>query len=165
MVRSEAQRTLIKSPLELWEELSDPASLARHLGEFGEIRITRVDQQRTLEWEADSLSGTIELLTAGWGTRVTLTVAADGQDAAGTASASDPRGPVPPEDVLGAPAASDPQGAVPFEDAAGVPPGSSPAETGSAPDAAGVSESDPAEAAPRSRRCRHPVRERSRRGN
>src|SRR5664280_1010248 len=41
MISSEVQRTLVKSPPELWAEISDPASLARHLGEFGEIRITR----------------------------------------------------------------------------------------------------------------------------
>ena len=41
MISSEVQRTLVKSPPELWAELSDPAALARHLGELGEIRIVR----------------------------------------------------------------------------------------------------------------------------
>ena len=42
MITSEVQRTLVKSPPELWSELSDPESLARHLGELGEVAITRV---------------------------------------------------------------------------------------------------------------------------
>jgi hypothetical protein len=71
----EAQRTLVKSPPELWAELSDPTSLARHLGEFGEIRIARVEAETSVEWEAESASGTVKLKPSGWGTKVTLTVA------------------------------------------------------------------------------------------
>jgi hypothetical protein len=71
----EAQRTLVKSPPELWAELSDPTSLARHLGEFGEIRIARVEAETSVEWEAESASGMVELKPSGWGTKVTLTVA------------------------------------------------------------------------------------------
>jgi hypothetical protein len=71
----EAQRTLVKSPPELWAELSDPTSLARHLGEFGEIRIARVEAETSVEWEAESASGSVELKPSGWGTKVTLTVA------------------------------------------------------------------------------------------
>ncbi|HEV3320983.1 MAG TPA: hypothetical protein VG147_02190 [Solirubrobacteraceae bacterium] len=70
----EAQRTLVKSPPELWAELSDPTSLARHLGEFGEIRIARVEAETSVEWEAESASGRVELKPSGWGTKVTLTV-------------------------------------------------------------------------------------------
>ena len=43
MVSSEVQRTLVKSPPELWAELSDPVSLARHLSALGEVRITHVE--------------------------------------------------------------------------------------------------------------------------
>jgi len=71
----EAQRTLVKSPPELWAELSDPTCLARHLGEFGEIRIARVEAETSVEWEAESASGRVELKPSGWGTKVTLTVA------------------------------------------------------------------------------------------
>jgi hypothetical protein len=71
----EAQRTLVKSPPELWAELSDPTSLARHLGDFGEIRIARVEAETSVEWEAESASGRVELKPSGWGTKVTLTVA------------------------------------------------------------------------------------------
>jgi len=34
MISSEVQRTLVKSPPELWAELSDPDALARHLGDL-----------------------------------------------------------------------------------------------------------------------------------
>jgi hypothetical protein len=69
----QVQRTLVKSPPELWETLSDPASLARHLGEFGEIRITRLEPETTVEWEAERASGTVHIAPSGWGTKVTLT--------------------------------------------------------------------------------------------
>src|SRR5258708_22508960 len=67
-----AQRTLVKSPPELWAQVSDPVSLARHLGEFGEIRITRVVPEQTVAWEGERASGTVELSSSGWGTKVTL---------------------------------------------------------------------------------------------
>ena len=75
MISSEVQRTLVKSPPELWAELSDPTSLARHLGELGEIRITRTEPERTVEWEAAETTGKVLLKASGWGTKVTLTVA------------------------------------------------------------------------------------------
>jgi hypothetical protein len=68
-----AQRTLVKSPPELWAELSDVENLARHLGEFGEIKITRVEPETTVVWEGERASGTVELEPSGWGTKVTLT--------------------------------------------------------------------------------------------
>lgn len=71
-----AQRTLVKSPPELWAELSDAASLAKHLGEFGEIRITRLEPETVVAWEGDRANGTVSLEPAGWGTRVTLTAMA-----------------------------------------------------------------------------------------
>ena len=74
MISSEAKRTLVKSPPELWTELSDPAALARHLGEFGEIRITRAVPEKVVEWKSDSASGRVLLKPSGWGTKVTLTV-------------------------------------------------------------------------------------------
>jgi hypothetical protein len=77
-VSSEVQRTLVKSPPELWTELSDPATLARHLGELGEIRIVRTEPDRAVDWEATAAdgaraSGRVEIEPSGWGTRVTLT--------------------------------------------------------------------------------------------
>src|SRR6476659_4778808 len=88
MATSEVQRTLVKSPPELWAELSDPAALARHLGE---IRITRVQPEETVEWEAGSTSGTITIKPSGWGTKVTLSVTRD------------PAAPASPETAGGAP--------------------------------------------------------------
>jgi hypothetical protein len=72
MITSVVQRTLVKSPPELWAELSDPTALARHLGELGELRITRTEPERTIEWEAGSTCGTVSIKPSGWGTRVTL---------------------------------------------------------------------------------------------
>jgi hypothetical protein len=68
----EAMRTLVKSPPELWAELSDVAALARHLGEFGEIRITRTEPESVVEWEGDLASGSVRIEPSGWGTKVTL---------------------------------------------------------------------------------------------
>src|SRR5215203_4036443 len=69
----EAKRTLVKSPPELWAELSDMSALARHLGEFGEIRITRTEPESVVECEGDLASGFVRLEPSGWGTKVTLT--------------------------------------------------------------------------------------------
>ena len=68
----EAKRTLVKSPPELWAELSEISALARHLGEFGEIRITRTEPESVVEWEGDLASGSVRLEPSGWGTKVTL---------------------------------------------------------------------------------------------
>lgn len=76
-VTSEVQRTLVKSPPELWAELSDPATLARHLGELGDIRIVQTEPDRAVDWEAAATdgaqaSGRVEIEPSGWGTKVTL---------------------------------------------------------------------------------------------
>jgi hypothetical protein len=75
-----AQRTLVKSPPELWAEVSDSEALGRHLEPFGEIRITRLEPETTVAWEGDRARGTVELEASGWGTRVTITATADGSD-------------------------------------------------------------------------------------
>ena len=67
------KRTLVKSPPELWAEVSDLEALAKHLGEFGEIRITRLEPETTVVWEGDRACGTVKLEPSGWGTKVTLT--------------------------------------------------------------------------------------------
>ncbi len=66
-------RTLVKSPPELWSEVSDLAALAEHLGEFGEIAITRLEAGSTVAWEGETARGTVALEPTGWGTKVTLT--------------------------------------------------------------------------------------------
>jgi hypothetical protein len=47
--------------------------LARHLGQFGEIRITRLEPETAVAWEGENASGTVRLEPSGWGTRVILT--------------------------------------------------------------------------------------------
>src|SRR5258708_17259962 len=71
MISSEVQRTLVKSPPELWTELSDPEALARHLGELGEIKITRIEPETLVEWEAEGTTGSVPIKASGWGTKVT----------------------------------------------------------------------------------------------
>ena len=73
-VSTEVQRTLVKSPPELWSEISNPEALARHLSELGEIRITAVEPETKVEWEAEGSSGVVQLKQSGWGTKVTLSV-------------------------------------------------------------------------------------------
>jgi hypothetical protein len=73
MPEPRAHRTLVKSPPELWAEISDLKALTRHLGEFGEIRITRLEPETTVAWEGDRACGTVHLEPSGWGTKVTLT--------------------------------------------------------------------------------------------
>ena len=80
MADPRAQRTLVKSPPELWAEISDHDALTRHLNEFGSIRITRTDPETTVAWEGDRVRGTVELEASGWGTKVTLTAQASGPD-------------------------------------------------------------------------------------
>ena len=80
MIEHEASRTLVKSPPDLWAELSDQSSLARHLAEpFGEIRITRLEPETAVAWEGERASGTVRIEPSGWGTKVTVT--ADSSDA------------------------------------------------------------------------------------
>src|SRR5438477_4213750 len=102
MTELQASRTLVKSPPELWAECSDAPSLARHLGQFGEIRITRLEPETTVAWEGERASGTVRIEPAGWGTRVILTsVAVDGDGAPAeeppAATAADE---VPPSEVV-----------------------------------------------------------------
>jgi hypothetical protein len=72
----EASRTLVKSAPELWAECSEAASLGRHLGGFGEIRITKLEPETAVAWEGEDARGTVTLEPSGWGTRVTLTATA-----------------------------------------------------------------------------------------
>jgi hypothetical protein len=82
MTEHETSRTLVKSPPELWAECSDSASLGRHLEEFGEIRITRLEPETAVAWEGERASGTVRIEQSGWGTRVTLTAQTTVEDAA-----------------------------------------------------------------------------------
>ncbi|HEV7459713.1 MAG TPA: hypothetical protein VGN78_04190 [Solirubrobacteraceae bacterium] len=72
MSEVQAHRTLVKSPPELWEEISDPEALARHLEGFGDIRITRTEPETTVAWEGEQVHGTVTIAASGWGTQVSL---------------------------------------------------------------------------------------------
>jgi hypothetical protein len=80
MTMHEASRTLVKSTPELWAECSHAASLSRHLGAFGEIRITKLEPETAVAWEGDDVRGTVTLEQSGWGTRVVLTATAEGSE-------------------------------------------------------------------------------------
>ncbi|HET8976737.1 MAG TPA: hypothetical protein VFN87_01175 [Solirubrobacteraceae bacterium] len=111
MTEHETSRTLVKSAPELWAECSEAASLARHLGAFGEIRITRLEPETTVAWEGTAASGTVRLEPSGWGTRVTLTLVQD--EAAGPESPGTPDGPGTPEGTEAPDGVVPPEGVVP----------------------------------------------------
>jgi hypothetical protein len=90
MTELQASRTLVKSPPELWAECSDAATLARHLGQFGEIRITRLEPETAVAWEGERARGTVRIEPAGWGTKVILTAVAHVPDVAEPAEISPP---------------------------------------------------------------------------
>jgi hypothetical protein len=92
-----AKRTLVKSPPELWSELSEVERLARHLGAFGEIKITKLEPEHTVAWEGESASGTVSIEPSGWGTKVTLTARVE--DGAAEPQAAEEVEPEPPEEV------------------------------------------------------------------
>ncbi len=73
MIDVEAQRTLVKSPPELWGLLSEPESLARQLADFGEVRIVSSEPESAVAWEGEGVTGTVALKASGWGTKVTIT--------------------------------------------------------------------------------------------
>jgi hypothetical protein len=68
----QTQRTVVKSVPELWAELSEVSLLGPMLGHFGEIRITRVVPEETIEWHSELAAGRVELEPSGFGTRVRL---------------------------------------------------------------------------------------------
>jgi hypothetical protein len=74
------KRTLVKSPPELWSELSEVERLARHLDAFGDIKITRLEPESTVAWEGEGASGTVSIEPSGWGTKVTLTARVERED-------------------------------------------------------------------------------------
>jgi hypothetical protein len=73
MAAVETQRTVVKSVPELWAELSEVSLLRPMLDHFGEIRITRLVPEASIEWESESAAGSVELAPSGFGTRVRLT--------------------------------------------------------------------------------------------
>jgi hypothetical protein len=90
MTELQASRTLVKSPPELWAECSDAASLARHLDQFGEIRITRLDPETAVAWEGENARGTVRIEPSGWGTKVILTAVAATEEPTPPAAVEEP---------------------------------------------------------------------------
>jgi hypothetical protein len=94
------KRTLVKSPPELWSELSEVERLAKHLDAFGDIKITRLEPESTVAWEGEGASGTVSIEPSGWGTKVTLTARVEGEE-----PVPEPEPPAPePDRVAGEPA-------------------------------------------------------------
>jgi hypothetical protein len=69
MPRIEVSRTLVKSPPELWTELSGE----RLADAVGAATLSVAEEERRIEWQAEGASGVAELHPTGWGTRLTLT--------------------------------------------------------------------------------------------
>ncbi len=132
-MQSTATRRLVKSPPELWAELSSEDSLGRHLAEFGEIRITRVEPESTVAWEGDRASGTVELTPTGWGTKVLLTAT----------PAPAPPGDPPPEAAIAAPVAAEVRPAAELRADATQEPPVRPAPSPEAPAATAVPAAEP----------------------
>jgi hypothetical protein len=63
----EVERTLVKSPPELWDEIASEEALGRW---FPDVRVSRLDPPTRIEWNADGVRGVIELEASGWGTRI-----------------------------------------------------------------------------------------------
>lgn len=100
MRESKASRTLLKSPPELWSEVSTATSLQRHMDQFGEIRITKLEPETAVAWEGEHARGTITLEVSGWGTKVCLTAEPTGNGAI-DATKPEAAGRVEPEPVTG----------------------------------------------------------------
>ena len=69
----QTQRTLVKSVPEVWAELSEDGVLGRLLGgRFGEIQLTQLTPESSIEWEGELAAGLVELEPSVFGTRVRL---------------------------------------------------------------------------------------------
>jgi hypothetical protein len=71
----EVSRTLVKSPPELWEELSGDC-LAQAIDG---ARVEPAEEAGALRWEAEGARGTAHIESSGWGTKVTLTAEVEEQ--------------------------------------------------------------------------------------
>jgi hypothetical protein len=147
-VSTEVRRTIVKSPPELWAELSDPEALGRHLGELDGVRITRAEPETLLEWEAEGASGAVQLKASGFGTKVVLSLTRDVSEPA-VAAEPEPE----PEAVVEEPE-PEPVAAVPEPEPVAAEPEPEPvaAEPEPEPEPAPEPEPEPAAAEPESRR-------------
>lgn len=72
----EVSRTLVKSPPELWSELSGER-LSEAVG-GASLRVT--EEERRIEWEGEGARGAAVLEPQGWGTKLTLTAEVEVQE-------------------------------------------------------------------------------------
>lgn len=63
----ELERTVVKSPPELWDEIASEEALCRWLGE---VRVSATEPPHRIEWDGEGSHGLIELEASGWGTRI-----------------------------------------------------------------------------------------------
>jgi hypothetical protein len=71
MYSIELERTLVRSPHELWDQLSAHPGISRWLGG---VQILASEPPHRIEWIFRGASGMIELEAAQWGTRMTARV-------------------------------------------------------------------------------------------
>jgi hypothetical protein len=74
----ELERTLVKSPPELFDELASAAGLNRWLGD---VQIRDAQSPTRIAWSARASEGVIELEPSGWGTRVRALAKTNGMPA------------------------------------------------------------------------------------
>jgi hypothetical protein len=133
----QAGRRLVKSPPELWAEVSDAETLSRRLAAFGQVRILCTEPEKTVAWEGEHASGTVEIGASGWGTMVTITAV--------PSVAESPQPPVPgppaPPPTPEPPSPTPDPGPPPAPDP--VPPAPGPPSPGPGPDAQISSGSSP----------------------
>jgi uncharacterized protein YndB with AHSA1/START domain len=67
MYSIEVERTLVRSPHEVWDKLCDQPGIARWLGG---VQIDGVEPPTRIAWKFRGANGVIELEAAPWGTRV-----------------------------------------------------------------------------------------------
>ena len=75
MASIEVERTLVKSPPELWSEIGSEEGLRRWLGD---VKVEAADAPARVEWAGTDSTGRIDLVASGWGTRVRAVATAKG---------------------------------------------------------------------------------------
>jgi hypothetical protein len=81
---STIERTLVKSPPELWELVDDRDLMRRWsaalTGASGDVNVLEREPGERLAWEAAGADARVELILAekGWGTNVSIELAGDG---------------------------------------------------------------------------------------
>lgn len=89
---STIEKTLVKSPPELWELVDDRELMRRWsaalTGTWGEVSVVEREPGERLAWEAASADARVELELAekGWGTTVSIRIAGDGVGDGGPAA-------------------------------------------------------------------------------